>query len=104
MLIQKYIHVALSSTDRERVYHSHATIASAQSTMPTHLRPAVYKEWSECQMERALKAVISEGLSVRRAALQFSVPRSSLGDHVSGQVVPGTSSGPARYLTKAKEK
>ena len=49
---------------REIVYRSHATIASAQSTMPTHLRPAVYKEWSECQMERALKAVISEGLSL----------------------------------------
>ena len=45
-------------------------------------------------MERALKAVISEGLSVRRAALQFSVPRSSLGDRVSGLVpavgLPGT--------------
>ena len=55
-------------------------------------------------MERALKAIISEGLSVRCAALQFSVPQSSLGDRVSGRVVPGTSSGPARYLTTAEER
>lgn len=51
-------------------------------------------------MGRALKAVISEGFSVRRAAETFNVPRSSLGDRVSGRVA---NSGPARYLTTAEE-
>ena len=54
-------------------------------------------------MERALSAVISGGMSIRRAALEFSVPKSSLGDRVSGRVVPGSTSGPPRYLTVSEE-
>ena len=54
-------------------------------------------------MDRALIAVISEGMGIRRAANQFNVPKSSLGDRVSGRVVPGTNSGPPRYLTMAEE-
>lgn len=54
-------------------------------------------------MDRALKAVVSEGLSIRQAALQFNVPKSSLGDRISGRVVPGASSGPPRYLSTAEE-
>ena len=54
-------------------------------------------------MDAAVKAVISEGFSIRRASLQFSVPKSSLGDRVSGRVIPGSTSGPPRYLTSAEE-
>ena len=54
-------------------------------------------------MERALKAVVSEGFSVRQASEAFSVPRSTLGDRVSGRVIPGANSGPEKYLTTTEE-
>jgi len=54
-------------------------------------------------MEKAISAVTKEGLSIRRAALQFNVPKSSLGDRVSGRVAHGTMSGPPKYLTDAEE-
>ena len=54
-------------------------------------------------MEKAISAVTREGLSFRRAALQFNVPKSSLGDQVSGRVAHGTMSAPSKYLTDAEE-
>ena len=54
-------------------------------------------------MESALKAVISEGYSVRWASEVFNVPRLTLGDRVSGRVVPGAKSGSERYLTAGEE-
>ena len=40
-------------------------------------------------MDKAVTAVVNEGLSIRRAALQYGVPKSSLGDRISGRVKPG---------------
>ena len=54
-------------------------------------------------MERALKAVIVTGISVRHAALMYSVPKSTLGDCLSGHVQPGAISGPRRYLSYTEE-
>ena len=45
-----------------------------------------------------MKAVIGEGYSVRQASESFGVPRATLGDRVSGRVIPGANSGPQRYL------
>ncbi len=42
-------------------------------------------------------------LSVRRAAQQYNVPRSTLGDRTSGRVQPGAVSGPPKYLTSTEE-
>ena len=46
---------------------------------------------------------MSGQLSIRRAALQSNVPKSSLGDRVSGRVVPGATSGTPTYLTPTEE-
>ena len=54
-------------------------------------------------MEKATEAVSQGKVSVRRAALQFNVPKSTLGDRVSGRVQAGTVSGPAKYLTDTEE-
>ena len=51
----------------------------------------------------ALKAVIEDGISVRDAADRYGVPRSTLGDRVSGRVLPGATSGPPTYLTREEE-
>ena len=87
---------------KDRVYRSNVSIATTHVSSSL-ARSGTYKSWSEDQMERALTSVVSEGLSVRRAACLFNVPKSSLGDRVSGRVMPGSSSGPPRYLTAAEE-
>lgn len=63
-----------------------------------------YKAWAEERMEKALKAVIGGGYSIRHASEVFSVPRSTLGDRFIGRVIPGSSSGPERYLTLDEER
>lgn len=61
------------------------------------------KKWTEEAMERALVEVKSGRCTVRQAAKQFGVPKSSLGDRVSGRVTPGSRSGPAQLITSADE-
>ncbi|XP_060911462.1 uncharacterized protein si:rp71-1d10.8 [Labrus mixtus] len=61
------------------------------------------KKWTEESMERALIEVKSGRCTVRQAAKQFGVPKSSLGDRVSGRVTPGSRSGPAQLITSADE-
>ena len=50
------------------------------------------KMWSQEAMERALQAT-SEGMSVREAATQFGVPKSTLHNCISGRVQPGAAPG-----------
>ena len=54
-------------------------------------------------MLAATKAVIEGGRSVRQAADLYQVPKSTLGDRVSGRVLPGARSGPRTYLTSEEE-
>lgn len=61
------------------------------------------KKWTEEAMERALIEVKSGRCTVRQAAKEFAVPKSSLGDRVSGRVAPGSRSGPAQLITSADE-
>ena len=49
-------------------------------------------------MSQAYSAVVNDGLSIRRSALEYDVPKSTLGDRVSGKVLPGAKSGRTRYL------
>jgi len=48
-----------------------------------------YKRWSNESMALAVDAVMKDGLSVRRAVKVYNVPKSTLGDHISGRVLPG---------------
>lgn len=61
------------------------------------------KKWTEEAMERALMEVKSGRCTVRQAAKEFGVPKSSLGDRVSGRVTPGSRSGPAQLIKSADE-
>ena len=62
-----------------------------------------YKVWTHISMEQAMKAVIQDGMSIRKAACVYGVPKSTLGDRISGKVLPGTKSGPPSYLTEKEE-
>ena len=71
------------------------------SVLPS--RPSNYKAWSQRSMAAALKAVIEDGMSVRGAAEYYGVPKSTLGDRVSGRVLPGVTSGRCTYLSHEEE-
>ena len=81
------------------MYHNHSSIQNLSSCK----RGGKYKEWTDEHMERAMKAVIGEGYSVRQASESFGVPRETLGDRVSRRVIPGANSGLQRYLTTSEE-
>ena len=66
-------------------------------------RPEFYKQWDDDAMSRAMKAVLETGMSVRRAATEYNVPKSTLNDRIQGKVIHGCRSGPLRYLTEAEE-
>ena len=88
----------------ERIYRSHFGSKTLPAvTSASDARIGVYKNWTQIQMSKAVNAVLVNGLGIRRAALQFNVPKSSLGDRISGRVVPGSTSGPATYLITAEE-
>ena len=73
---------------------------SARSTVQ---RPSMCKSWTDESMTKALEAVTKNKMSVREAAARFNVPKSNLGDRVSGRVQHGTVSGPKKYLTLEEE-
>ena len=79
----------------QRIYRSklYYPLKSSQQTV-TASRPAVFKLWSNEVMEKALNEVINNGMSVRHAALEYNIPKSTLGDRASGRVIPGSTSGP----------
>ncbi len=54
-------------------------------------------------MDCTVAAVVSEGYTVRQAALQYGVPKSSLGYRRSGRVKPGSVSVPPKYLSSGEE-
>ena len=94
----------MSCLFRDRTFRS-ATISPPRSfpltTIPS--RPPVYKEYCEEQICRTYKAV-QEGASVRHAAEQYGIPRSTLSDRITGKVKFGAHSGPERYLSSEEEK
>ena len=53
-------------------------------------------------MDKAITA-IERGTTVRRAAEMFRIPRSTLHDHMSGQVQQYAKQGPKSYLTTEEE-
>lgn len=76
------------------------TEAKSYASIP--LRPVQYKSWNEDNMSKAITAVL-DGVSIQRAS-EIYVPKSTLGDKISGRVLPGSRSGPQPYLSEQKEK
>ena len=71
---------------------------------PSNNRSSIRKQWSNEQMQAALKSVVSDGVSANKAALLHGVPRSTLKDRLSGRVVHGRNPGPEPYLNGEEEK
>ncbi len=86
---------------RERTFRSGGRLNALR--FPGVDRPSAYKDWDDERLRKACDAVKDEHLSVRRAAEQYRVPKSTLSDRVTGRVQFGSHSGPARYLSDAEE-
>ena len=54
-------------------------------------------------MSRALVAVTKESMTIRQAAVHYKVPKSTLGDQVSGSVLIGATSSTQTYLDADEE-
>ena len=79
---------------------------SGSSSFPVvsiHNRREKLKCWTDGRMQKAVEAVQVGGLTIRRAAEEYGVPRSTLHDRVSGRVQAGEHSGPPRYLNDEEE-
>ena len=61
------------------------------------------REWTEQQMEKAIQNVTNGILGVRRAALEYQVPRLTLSNCVTRRVCPGAAPGPPKYLCEEEE-
>ena len=88
---------------KDRVIYGHAAGDTASARSTSLSRPLKYKAWDESKMGQALSSVTKDGMSIREAALQFGVPKSTLGDRVSGRVLIGATSGPQTYLGRCEE-
>jgi len=54
-------------------------------------------------MESALKEVSEGALTIKHAALQHDVPKSTLHDRIVGKVIPGAKVGAPRFLDDKEE-
>ena len=55
---------------------------------PVHRQPTKYRSYSPTSLTNAYLAVRNDGMSVRKAAKQFSIPRQTLRDRVKGKIDP----------------
>ena len=66
-------------------------------------RLPTYGGYGSGNMEKALEAVLAGRMSVRKAAEEHGVPRSTLHYRVTGKVAPNARSGAKRYLSDEEE-
>lgn len=88
---------------KERIVKSKCTSFATIDTDSASVSRGTYKEWYEDSMVQAVDAVLNKGLSIRCAAELYAIPKSTLSDRISGRVVMGSVSGPAKYLTTQQE-
>ena len=84
------------STLQERVFRSKSVGLPPESQRGN--RPLQHKQWTEEKLECACRAV-KKGKSIRRAAIDFGIPKSTVHDHLSGRLKGGSN----RYLSNREE-
>jgi hypothetical protein len=84
---------------KDRIYVSRDEMYAGPDMMG---RPVKYKNWDQHKISLACDAVCA-GQSIRRAAEEYGIPRSTLHDHITGKIKPGAKSGPRRYLNSTEE-
>ena len=88
---------------QSRVAKSHSKYKVAVQVPFLSQRPPTYGEYSEVNMEKAFEAVTSGRLSLRKAAEEHGVPKSTLHDKVSDKVALKARNGEKKHLTDEEE-
>ena len=88
---------------KDRVVISHFLLPpkSVSDALKTVGRPSKYKLYDD---DSLYEEVVNKGVSIRRAALEYGVPVSTLTDRISGRIAFGKKSGPKKYLSDEEEK
>ena len=63
----------------------------------------IYHKWSEENMQKAMSAVKQNRLSVRKAAVQYGIPKSTLSDRITGKITKGAKMGRPAVLPEHAE-
>ncbi len=61
------------------------------------------RKWDSDDLKKAIEDVQEGRLSIRRAALKYGVPKSTLHDHASHRVEPLSRPGPPPVLSREEE-
>ncbi|XP_064384358.1 uncharacterized protein LOC135342254 isoform X2 [Halichondria panicea] len=88
---------------KERIFYSRTKKAATVCEVNSKNRPPSYKHWDLKTVSTACSAIRNGTLSQRRAAEEYGIPRSTLGDYYRGSTLPGAKSGPNKYLSDAEE-
>ncbi len=83
---------------RDRVSRSTTRSPTNESTART-----TYRNWTEISMREALDAVMLHGMSASKASIVYGIPRSTLNDHIHGDVLPGAKAGAPTLLSTREE-
>ena len=70
---------------------------------PAQLQHIQYKQYDSFKLSKAYEDVLMGKCSLRRAALKYGVPLSTLSNCITGKVQFGKKSGPPQYLTESEE-
>ena len=84
---------------RKRLHRS----KSAPPVLIRHSPIKLQKQWTNIQMEKAMKAV-TFGVGINRAEMEHGVPQTTHKNCISGRIEYGMSLGPVPYLNKGKKK
>ena len=88
---------------RKRLTKRKAKSPASSDKSPPASRPSTKRlQWSNQQMEAAMKAVES-GSGINQAARDYGVPKTTLKDRISGKVQHGQKPGPKTYLSGTEE-
>ena len=84
---------------KERIIKSKSTcVVVPPDTKAATVSRGVYKGWNEENMVRAVESVLKKNTSIRKAAKEYDIPKSTIADRISGRVLMGAVSGPNKYL------
>ena len=86
---------------KSRIVRSSAISCTIQNPLMLS-RPREYRKWDDTQLQKACQDVY-KGQAVRRVALNYGIPKSTLHDRISGKVTPGAKSGLPAYLSAEEE-
>ena len=83
--------------------HTKGVPLSFVDTATDCTRPTTYKTWKDENMVKAMEEVAKCKMSIREAATRYNIPKSTLGDRITGRVQHGALSGPKSYLSSQEE-